>query len=158
MTEERRRVLRFALAFLPAFVIAACLYPAILPAYQQGVFATVNTLLASLTPLSEIRAVLAGQWQILVHRAHGGRVVSYTLASENLGLLSFFQLVTLSALLLATPVKARERVRLCALGIGLMYVLHVLCVAGCAYGMALVDNPKRLGFKSLPIILCPFAS
>lgn len=158
MTAERRRILRFALAFLPAFVAAACLYPLILPAYQRGVFAAVNTLLSSLNPVSEIRAVPAGQWQVLVHRAEAARVATYTLKSDNLALLSFFQLAMLSALLLATPVRVRERLRLWVSGIGLMFGLHVLCVAGCVYGMALVDNPKGLIFKSLPIILGPFAS
>ena len=39
-----------------------------------------------------------------------------------------------------------------------MFALHVVCVAGCAYGMALIADPKSAVFRSLPIVLGPFAS
>ncbi len=158
MNLRRREILIFALGFIPPLVVAVLLYPTILPAYQRAVLATVNMSLKLLSPLAEVRAVLTGRWQILVHSAHAGRVMTYTLGSANIGLLTFFQLVVLSALLLATPVKIKERLRLLACGIGLMFCLHVLCVAGCAYGMALIDNSKSVIFRSLPIVLGPFAS
>ncbi len=158
MNLQRRRVLAFALAFIPPFVVAVWLYPSILPTYQRAVLASVNSFLAILSPVAEIRAVLAGRWQILVHRPNASGIVTYTLGSANIGLLTFFQLVVLSALLLATPVKLKERLRLFAYGIGVMFVFHLLCIAGCAYGMALIDNSKNVTFRSLPIILGPFAS
>lgn len=158
MSLQQRRVLVFALGFFPPFVVAACMYQSILPTYQGMVLAVVNAFLGLLSPTAEVHAVLTGRWQILVHRAHVEAAATYTLGSANIGLLTFFQLVVVSALLLATPVRLTERLRLLVCGIGLMFCLHVLCVAGCAYGMAVVGKPASPVFRSLPIILGPFAS
>lgn len=158
MSPRARKVLAFALGFVPPFVIAVLLYPWILPGYQRAVLAVVNACLSLLPPVAEVRAVGAGRWDILVHSWHAKRVVTYGLKSPNIGLLTFSQVVVVSALLLATPVNVKERLRLFALGVVLMFCLHVLCVAGCAYGMALIDDSKNVVFRSLPIILGPFAS
>lgn len=158
MRPHHRRLAFFASGFIPLLVGAAWLYPSILPPYQRVVLGTVNAVLATLSPVAEVRAVLEGRWQVLVHRVHTGRIATYTLGGTNIGLSTFFQLVVLAALLLATPVSLKERLRLLCRGIGLMFAFHVLCVAGCAYGMALVDDSKSAVFRSLPIILGPFAS
>jgi len=153
-----RSVWIFALGFVPPFMVAVWLYPSVLPGYQRAVFAAVNSILGVLSPLAEVRADLTGQWRILVHRPPTDHVVTYALRNANIGLLTFFQQVVLSALLLATPVGLKQRLRLLASGVGVMFCLHVSCVAGCAYGMAFIDNAKSPVFRSLPIILGPFAS
>lgn len=158
MNARRLRVLLFALGFVPPFGIAVWLYPRILPTYQRAVLAAVNTCLGILSPVTEVRTLLTGRWEILVYRTHAESGVAYTLGSAHTGLLAFFQLVVLSALLVATPVGVKERFRLLACGIGLMFCFHVLCVAGCAYGIALIDNPRNAVAQSLPIVLGPFAS
>jgi hypothetical protein len=122
------------------------------------VLAAVNAFLASLSPVAEVRTLVTGRWEILVYAPHGDSGVAYTLGSANTGALAFFQLVVLSALLLATPVGVKERLRLLAGGIGLMFFFHVLCVAGCVYGIALIGNPRNFVAQSLPIVLGPFAS
>jgi hypothetical protein len=151
-------VLAFVLGFVPPFVIAVLLYPRILPVYQRAVLAVTNAFLAMLSPAAEVRAVRSGRWEILVDSWHAKRVVTYALQSPNIGLLAFFQVVVLSALLLATPVGVKARLRLLAYGVGLMFILHVACIAGCGYGMALIDDSKSVVFRSLPMILGPFAS
>lgn len=152
MTSHRRRIASFALGLIPPFIAGVWLYPRILPGYQRAVLSAANATLAFLSPVAAVRAVPGGRWQILAGPA------SYTLGVANIGLLAFFQLVAVSALLLATPVRVRERLRLFALGVLLMFGLHVVCVAGCAYGMALISDPKSAVFRSLPIVLGPFAS
>ena len=158
MTPHRRRIVRFALGLIPPFIVAVALYPRILPVYQRTVLLVANAVLAILSPVAEVRAAPSARWQILVHATSTSRPATYTLGIANIGMLAFFQLVAVSALLLATPVRARERLRLFALGVLLMFGLHVLCVAGCAYGMALISDPKSVVFRSLPIVLGPFAS
>jgi len=158
MNRRRRSILVFALQFVPPFVIAVLLYPFILPAYQRAVLATANTVLAWLSPHGEIHAVPSGTWQVLVHGPSQRHPGTYLLKSANIGLLTFFQLVVLSALLLATPARWPQRLRLLSCGIAVMFGLHTLCVSGCVYGMAVIDDARSLTFRSLPIVLGPFAS
>jgi hypothetical protein len=159
MKRRAHRVAAFALGFFPPFAIAVWLYPTILPLYQRVVLGAVNAILSSLSPLAEVRAVAAERWEFLIHRGSAVGVATYAApGGENVGLLTFFHLVVLSAMLLATPLGLIQRLRLWAIGVGLMLGAHVFCVAGCAYGLAVIGDPGRFLFQALPILVGPLAT
>ena len=151
MSPQRRRILLFAAQFLLVFSALATLYSRVLPVYEKLVISVANFLLANLSPLARIVLEPSGQWHADLE--HGARKWSVGIgSSEHAGLL-FLNLIILPALLLATPVRTRERIRLLGKGLTLLVGIHVLSVSACVYGLGLLEHPGGFLGSSLPSAL-----
>lgn len=149
-----RRVFSFALGFFPPFLILVWIYPKILPVYQHAVLLASNGCLALVTPRSHVRIAPRDRWQVLVERPNSAHWASYDIG--NVSLLTFLGLIVVIPLLLATPVRLLERLRLLAFGIPLIVLVHVASVTVCTYLIGFIDDPKSYVMRSLPASLGPF--
>ena len=141
----------FGAQFLPVFAGLLLIYSWILPPYESGVVACANSALGYLSPLASIRVMSVGRWR--VHMETPELAADFTVGGDHHATLLFLNLIILPALLFATPARLMARLRLVAMGVALLFVLHVLTVAGCVYGMSVINEPKSLVFRSLPRIL-----
>jgi len=122
MNPSFRKVFLFGLQFLPFFAVFLWLYPKVVPGYQWVVVKFANTVLDSLNPSMSIHINEQGGWDFTLAgpagRGFDAGIGNLTLAYLNLALLP--------ALLLATPVKWRQRLRMLGWGGLLLFVLHGL--------------------------------
>ena len=151
MNPGQRRALLFGAQFLPAFAVLLFLYSWILPPYESAVVGCANAILSRLSPVTALHVEAGGRWR--VHLERPDLEANFGIGSEHHATLLFLNLIVLPALLAATPVGARTRLRLVVTGIAILFALHVVFVAGCVYGMGVLNDPKSLVFRSLPRIL-----
>lgn len=151
MNLDRRKVVLFGLQFIPPFVLLACVYSWIRPVYQAMVLGAANALLSRLAPLTEVRILQDGVWRVQLTRPD--LEASFHIGGNEHSLVLFLSLLILPPLLLATPVRVGERLRLLTLGVVLLFVAHVVSVSACVYGMGLVNDPNSFVFRSLPKVL-----
>jgi len=128
----------FGAAFLPLFAVFLWLYPRILPGYQQVVVATANPVLGALAPPFEIAVDVEGGWIASLRMPGGAKQPFYGAAASDRHLL-YLNLALLPALLLATPVSLRHRLRLLVLGGLLMFLLHVAAEIGLVRAYVCLD-------------------
>jgi hypothetical protein len=148
------RVLRFSRDFLAAFVVLVVLYPWMLRSYERMVLGTANAVLAFLAPEAQIRIASDARWMVDVLSAnpHWG----FTLGTARLGLLIYINLILLPALLVATPIRFRERLGLLARGVPILFGVHVASLIVCVHGMSCVCHDPASGTcQNLPGILTP---
>lgn len=124
-----RKVLTFSLIFLPVFLICFAIYVWIFPVYDPFVVSTANFLTNRMEPATyiEMRDDRQGGWRAFSFSSNEGLefMRSWTHPAAHLIYLS---IVTLPALLLATPAPFKTRLRLLAISLPLMFIGHVLSV------------------------------
>ena len=123
MHPRLRRVILFGLGFVPLFVFFLWLYPRILPGYERVVLAVANPFLGHLsTPLRVVvgpdgdldafAALSPGASRRLFDKSYAPHVI-------------FMNLVFLPALMLATPLGVKARMRGFLFGLLILFPLHV---------------------------------
>jgi len=120
-----RKVLRFALLFIPLFAVCVVVYLLVVSQYQRTVFATANVVMAQMDPPTMLHADFRHDWRSYRYPPEGGRV-KVRPWSKSLTHLVFLNLAVLPALLLATPIPWADRLRLVLIGFALMFLGHVL--------------------------------
>lgn len=127
-----RSALRFGLVCLLLLPASLWLHAALAADYQAWVVGAANGVLEHLAPLLQIEVDADGGWRIFRQHAHGLRTFHYGMRAEALQLL-FVNLALLPPLLLATPGGLATRTRRLAVGLVLLFGLHVLAVTGLAH-------------------------
>ncbi|MBW2396465.1 MAG: tetratricopeptide repeat protein [Deltaproteobacteria bacterium] len=139
-----RRILRFALVFLPAFVVCLWLYPRVQPVYQKAVVAVVDVGLHRLEPPMRIEIIEHGGWATYTLHSDGTESFYWSRPGENLTLF-FVGLAFLPALLIATPVSLRRRAGLLGVGLLLLYALQVVAGLGLVLSIrCLAEDPGSM--------------
>jgi hypothetical protein len=126
MTPPYRKLLSFVLLFVPLFILCFVLYVWMVPAYEPLVMGTANAIMLQMTPPTHLESIVEGKggWEAFVWSADEGerRIRGWGPATAHLAYLS---IVTLPALLLATPAPIRSRFLLLAIAIPLLFISHV---------------------------------
>jgi hypothetical protein len=122
-----RKVLWFTLQFLPLFVVFFVLYLLILPYYQPLAVGAANAITLEMSPPTHLEVTDKG-WAGYVFNPQEGQVRLRGWSQTTTVHLVFLSMVTLPALLLATPAPWRMRLRLLAWGLPLMFVGHVIAL------------------------------
>jgi hypothetical protein len=133
MNGAPRRILIFALQFVPLFAVCLWLYVLLLPRYERLVVGAASTLTERLSRPTELAIEPGGLWQSYVFTPEGGRrplqrwdrTVAYVIT---------LSLAVFPAMLLATPAPLSTRLRLFVAGLILLFVVHVLSIVGLMRG------------------------
>jgi hypothetical protein len=134
MTPNARKILGFVLQFPPLFLVCFVIYLLVLPVYQPIVLGTANTITERMSPSSYVRTTENGNWEAFTYDARAGqrRLKGWSPTTIHLVLLS---LVSLPALVLATPAPVLSRLKLLGIGLALVFASHVLSVIVMARGV-----------------------
>ncbi len=125
MTSGLRRIAVFGLLFVPSFVVFLAVYLAIFPVYDQVVVASANFVTKQFAHPTHLVVLERGGWQAFVFIPERGQQPMRDWFAGTAHLI-YLSLVTLPALLLATPVPWRKRLGWLALGLPLAFISHVL--------------------------------
>ncbi len=117
-----RKVALFTVQLVPLFVLFGFLYGKILPAYERLVLPAANLGLRLFSVPLEIRQ--APESDALTAFVLSAGVPPRSLVTHETPEAVFLSLILLPALLLATPVGVRSRLKLLLAGAGLLYVIH----------------------------------
>lgn len=156
MRAELRRVLGFALAFLPIFLILLGIYVKLLPAYRAVPEAVANSVMQSLAPATRIEPLPRGGWQALV-RAAGAEERVFVRWQPFVVHLLFLNTLLLPALVLATPAPLRERLRLAGWAVPLLVAVQALSLIGLVRGQLCLTNSPG-SFACLWLLRLVYAS
>ena len=130
----RRKILLFAVQFIPLFVVCLWLYPRVLPLYQAMVIPMVNVGLERFEPPMRMEVMKDGGWRAF-ERAEDGTETFYWSRPGKYLHLTYLGLALLPALLLATPVALWRRLRLFGLGMLLLLLLYVPAALGLVWSV-----------------------
>jgi len=126
MTIPVRKLLTFALLFVPVFVLCFAAYLWIFPVYEPLVMGAANAITLQMDPPTHLqtREDPPG-WEAFCWSPEQGqeRIRGWGRATAHL---AFLSIVTLPALLLATPAPIRSRLILLAIALPLLFASHVL--------------------------------
>ena len=123
----RRKVLLFALQLVPLFALSVWVYLQVIPVYGAGVLAGVNaSYRATSVPLEVHSTDAGGEIHARVLLQSGG---TEPLVVDQTPETVFVSLILLPTLILATPIELRRRLLLLAIGLCVMYAVHVLSIA-----------------------------
>lgn len=120
----RRKILLFIVQFIPIFALSLWLYPRVLPAVQWVVVPAVDIGLHQLDPPMRMELTDDGGWQTYQINPDGSEFRYWYRPGLYLNLM-FLGVALLPALLLATPVKLTDRLRLTGIGIVLLVLLYI---------------------------------
>ncbi|MCP3998964.1 MAG: hypothetical protein GY722_28460, partial [bacterium] len=144
MNDIRRKILVLALVFLPAFGLCLFLYPHVQPQYQKAVVAAVDVGLHHLDPPMRIEISEDGGWTTFTLRPDGTESFYWSRPGKNLTLF-YIGLALLPALLIATPVSLKRRVRLLVIGMFVLFALQVVAGFGLVVSIrCLAGNPDAM--------------
>jgi hypothetical protein len=123
MTPNLRRVLSFVLLFVPLFLGCLVLYLVAFPVYEPLVMKTANAVTLEMTPPTHLESSKDG-WDGFVWSPEEGqrRMRGW---GRDTAHLAFLSMVTLPALLLATPAPFLTRLRLLGIAAPLIFAGHV---------------------------------
>lgn len=133
-----RKALTFGAQFLPLFVLFIWVFLKVLPSYQSLVLGTANVVTERLSPATRMEIREGGGWQLNEVAPHGAER-KLKRWSTDVAPLIFLSLAMLPALILATPATMLQRLRTLAIGIPLLYLIHVLSVIGVMRGVLCQD-------------------
>ena len=128
MNQNLRKILLFMLQFVPWFLLFLVLYLVLLPKYEPIVLASANVVTENMTPPTEIEQ-WRGRWRAHVFTPDIGRR-TLRIWNRHASHLMLLSLVTLPALLLATPAPFLVRLRMLGLALPLLFLGHVVSVIG----------------------------
>jgi len=120
-----RRLVRFALTFVPLFAIFFASYIAFVEHYEPIVIGSANLITGRMNPPTVLQIEEDRNWTGYVFEATAGkqRIKAWKSATRQLILLS---LVSVPSLLLATPTTWRRRFRWMLIAIPLIYLGHIM--------------------------------
>ncbi len=131
MRPGRRKVLSFAAVFVPLLLALVLVYPWLQPLYRDALRGVADPVAATFSPPLRIEATDEGGWRILRERPDRSRAAVFSIPGKSLRQIHI-SVVLLPALLLATPVDWRTRLRLLGLGclalVLAQLVLHLVFV------------------------------
>jgi len=133
MSLKSREVAWFGLVFLPLFLALVLLYPIVSPPYQDAVMLVANGALHHFSPYTHVEVeTLGGERSSYFRRTitfYFERDQEWQVDWNPLQIhLIFLSLALLPALIGATPIPLRKRFRILGLGLGLLFVAHVITV------------------------------
>ena len=136
-----RRLLLFGLQFFGLLIVVLLLYPVVLPWYERLVVVPANLLLKGMFPPVVFEVLDGGKLDAYIRHPSGGRIDFMTKAYEPYTI--FISLPLFPALLLATPLPWKRRLR--ALGYGMLgvFALQLLSlVVSVRTTLCLQENPE----------------
>ena len=133
MNQNLRKILLFMLQFVPWFLLFLVLYLVLLPKYEPIVLASANVVTENMRPPTEIEQ-FRGRWRAHVFTPDIGRR-TLRIWNRHASHLMLLSLVTLPALLLATPAPFLVRLRMLGLALPLLFLGHVVSVIGLTRGV-----------------------
>jgi hypothetical protein len=140
MKPDLRKLVRFVLALIPLLVLSLALYRMVLRVYPPVVHKVANLVTERLSPPSRIVFDRGGYWRAYSIRPDGTHRRLHEWG-RNLHTI-YISLVTLPALLLATPTGLVARFRLLGIGLALLAAVHVLAVIGLMRGFVCLDRTQ----------------
>lgn len=135
-------MLRSVLLFVPLLLVFSAGYLALRPYYEPAAQRTASLITRHMDPPTWIDSGPGGHWRCHAQTSQlADRIVyRWNLELPHLVMLS---LALVPALTLATPTTWRNRLRLTGLGIVLVFVSHVVAMAGLTRAMwCLTQSPK----------------
>lgn len=140
MKADLRRVLGFALRFVPIFLVLLGIYLKALPWYRPIPEGVANSIMELQSPPTRIESSTQRGWRAYVRDPHDQRVL--TEWEPFVVHLLFLNMVLLPALVLATPAPIRDRLRLAAWAIPLLVMVQALSLVGLVRGqLCLAGSP-----------------
>jgi hypothetical protein len=142
MRLSARKIAVFSAQFVVLFAGFLLIYPALLPAYNSIALALANAVLSQLPLPMYVRAAPDNSWQI--YRLPSQKLY-FTLEADYLNLV-YLNLALLPALLLATPIPYRQRLKLWGWGMLILVGVHALSVVAIVRSEVCVHyDPDNLG-------------
>ena len=120
-----RTALLFGAQFVPIFLVLLWLYPRVLPHYQVLPVGVANFVMQGLSTPTRIEVTEAGGWQSYFPNGQGGEQNFWSFEEFVIHLV-YLNLALLPALVLATPVPWRERLRMLGLALLGLVLVHAL--------------------------------
>jgi hypothetical protein len=139
MSAALRRLLLFGLQFVPLFLLFLGLYVKLLPRYEPLVRGAANAITGRMTPPTQLQLEPPGGWRYTVFTPEQGLQGRMRWGHDTPHKI-LISLALLPALLLATPAPVTTRLRLVALGLPLLFGVHVLSVVGLMRGTEHLRN------------------
>ena len=127
MTPNLRKIVSFALLCIPLFLLFFALYVWIWPVYHPFVTDTSNLISKRMSPATylETKTERGGGWRSFVFTPEEGLVYLRSWNNTTAHLI-YLSMVTLPALLLATPAPFLSRLRMLGIAIPLMFAGHIV--------------------------------
>ena len=151
-----RKVLLFVLAFVPLFLALLWLYPRVLPYYQAVPVAVANFVMEGLPTPTRIEVTEEGGWQSWFPDGQGGET-GFWKWEEFVVHLVYLNLALLPALVLATPMPWRERLKLLGIAMAALVAVHALTLILLVRGyLGLYHSPES--FFHLWLLRIAYAS
>jgi len=131
---DRRKILLFVLQFVPLFAIMLWLYGIVVPNYQPLAVGAANAITERLQPPTRMEITHDGGWLGHVFTPKRGSR-SLLRWKGHVPHLFYLSAPLLIALLLATPAPIPTRLRWLAIALPLIFIVHVLSIAGLTRGV-----------------------
>lgn len=141
----RRKILLFVLQFIPIFALCLWLYPHVLPVVQRVVVAGIDVGLHQVDPEMRIELTDDHGWQTYQINPDGSEFKYWYRPGKYLNLM-FLGVALLPALLLATPVKLLDRLRLTGVGMLLLVLAYIPAGYTLVLSMRCLYNDPESGF------------
>ena len=151
MKLDPRALLSFVLTFMVVFALCLAIFPSVMKFYQPAVFGPANLILSWMDPPTRIEITDNGEWRAF--NMERGFKRAWQRWKSWVKYLHFLSLPLLPALLLATPAPWRDRLRLLAIAVPLLYIVHVLTVVGIVRGHYCLLLDQLRGRSELSCIL-----
>lgn len=123
-----RKVLHFALLFIPLFAGFLVIYPQVMKFYHPATLGVANAIMARMDPPTSIEIGKYGGWRAFDETGGYKRSISRWRSWQKH--LHYLSLALLPALILATPAPWPTRFKLLAIAIPLLFVVHSLTMVG----------------------------
>ena len=144
MTPILRKILFFALQFLPLFLVFMWIYMQVMPYYQPVALGTANAVTERMSPSTRIEASPSLRMKSYVFTPEKGRRFLRSWGKTSVHLV-FLSLALVPALMLATPAPIPARFRLLGVGLLMVFLGHVLALIVMTRGIhALHETPGTL--------------
>jgi len=118
-----RKLISFVLLFVPVFVLFFVLYLVLIPHYEPLVMGTANAITLQFSTPTHLETTPRG-WEAFAWSPEEGERSLRTWGPSTAHL-AYLSIVTLPALLLATPAPFRSRLLLLAIALPLIFASHV---------------------------------
>jgi len=134
MRVDQKKILPFPVQFIPLFVLFICLYQEIIIAYQEIVFGVCNYFLKHLTPYMQMSTNPHGQRLVNSYDPEHGWRWFVIVNSEDQRVI-LLNIVFLPALLLAMPIRLRQRLSILLYALITLFAFHTASLLAYVYSL-----------------------